>query len=106
MSKHSIIMTTTNSNENLDQIIKALLDARLAACLQYYPIKSAYVWEDKIQQDDEILLLIKTKSSLFPNIEEIINKVHSYEEPEVLMLPIEKGSRGYLDWVNNVTKNQ
>ena len=105
MSKYSVIMTTTNSNENLDQIIKALLDARLAACLQYYPIKSAYVWEDEIQQDDEILLLIKTKSSLFSNIEKIINEVHSYEEPELIMTPIEDGSRGYLNWVNNVTKN-
>ncbi len=105
MSKYSIIMTTTNSNENLDQIIKALLDARLAACLQYYPIKSAYVWKDEIQQDDETLLLIKTKSSLFSNIEKIINEVHSYEEPELIMIPIEDGSRGYLDWVNNVTKN-
>lgn len=104
MAKFSIIMTTTNSNENLNQIIKALLDARLAACLQYYPIKSAYVWEDEIQQDDETLLLIKTKSSHFPDIEKIIQQVHSYEEPELIMLPIEEGSRGYLDWVNNVTK--
>ena len=104
MTEYSIVLTTTNTEDNLNKIIENLLNHKLAACLQYYPIKSAYVWDNEIQKDDEFILIIKTKESLFKEVEERIKEVHSYDEPEIISLPISSGSSGYLDWISEVTK--
>ena len=105
MSDAAVIITTTNADKNTKEIIDALLEAKLAACIQCMPITSAYVWNEKIQNDQETILLIKSRASLFEEIENTIKSVHSYDEPEIIMLDVSDGSAGYLSWILSSTKS-
>ena len=82
----------------------AIIRQRLAACVQVLPIKSYYTWQGKLNIENEILLLIKCKRTAFDEIEKCIKENHSYEVPEIVMVPIEMGSKEYLDWIKSVTK--
>lgn len=106
MNEHSyiIVMTATSSNKETEKIALALIQQKLAACVQVLPIKSYYTWQDKMNIEDEHLLLIKCKRAEFAEIEKCIKKNHSYEVPEIVMIPIEAGSKDYLDWIEQVTK--
>lgn len=103
-TKYSIVMTTTNSKKNAKKIIKALLKKKLAACIQLFPIESFYTWEGTVNNDNEILLFIKSEANLYTQIEKIILKNHTYTTPEIIQVPITKGSTAYLSWVAEVTK--
>jgi periplasmic divalent cation tolerance protein len=96
---YCLVTTTYTDNETGKKIINALLTARLAACIQVMPIQSYYHWQDKIAHDEEKLLLIKTKSSLYTKVQETILAHHSYELPEVLQVPIAAGLDKYLGWI-------
>ena len=98
--KYSLVMTTFAEEENGKKIINALLTARLAACIQVMPIQSYYHWKGEITSDDEKLLIIKTKSALYTQVEKTILAHHAYELPEVIQLPISAGSAGYLGWID------
>lgn len=97
--KYCLVITTYADEKNGEKIIDALLSQRLAACVQIMPIRSYYRWQGKITGDDEKLLLIKTKSSLYTKVEEAIIAHHAYELPEVIQLPISTGFAGYLNWL-------
>ncbi|MDU9048613.1 MAG: divalent-cation tolerance protein CutA [Candidatus Electrothrix sp. Rat3] len=96
---YCLVITTYADEENGKKIIDALLTERLAACVQVMPIQSYYHWQGKITTDDEKLLLIKTKSSLYTKVEKAIITLHDYELPEVIQLPISAGFSGYLNWL-------
>ncbi|MCI5144629.1 MAG: divalent-cation tolerance protein CutA, partial [Candidatus Electrothrix sp. AR3] len=66
------------------------------------PIQSFYHWQGKVNCDDEKLMLIKTKRSLYPEVEQLILRWHTYDTPEIILLPIENGFSGYLDWLSQV----
>jgi periplasmic divalent cation tolerance protein len=101
MKKDYCLITTSYSDEeNGKKIINALLTARLAACVQVMPIQSYYHWQGKIAHDNEKLLLIKTKSSLYAKVEETILAYHAYELPEILQIPISAGFDQYLTWID------
>ena len=104
--KHSyvIVLTTTDSEEIANRIIKTLLEENLAACIQQYPVKSSYRWEGKIVHDKEILLQIKSKEALVSQIEEKILSLHNYEIPEILTIPVTDGYEAYLKWIDSETK--
>ncbi len=72
--------------------------------MQVLPIKSYYTWKDNLNIENENLLIIKCKRADFAEIEKCIKENHSYEVPEVVMVPIENGSKEYLDWIKAVTK--
>ncbi|MCI5125116.1 MAG: divalent-cation tolerance protein CutA [Candidatus Electrothrix sp. AR5] len=97
--KYCLVITTYADEKNGKKIIDTLLTERLAACVQTMPIQSYYHWQGKIANDDEKLLLIKTKSSLYTKVEEAIIAHHAYELPEVIQLPISTGLAGYLHWL-------
>ncbi|MGB5685348.1 MAG: divalent-cation tolerance protein CutA [Candidatus Electrothrix sp.] len=97
--KYCLIITSYADEDNGKKIIDALLSERLAACVQVMPIQSYYHWQGKIANDDEKLLLIKTKSSLYTKVEKAILAHHAYELPEVIQLPISAGFSGYLNWL-------
>ena len=78
---------------------EALVGERLAACVQFSPIRSRYVWKGAVQRDDEILLLIKTKVALFEAVRGRVRELHSYEAPEIVMLPVTAGDADYLAWI-------
>lgn len=101
MREHIEVMTTTDSQEEARRIARALVESRLAACVQVIgPIESTYWWEGKMQQSEEWLCLIKTRADRYEEVEARVREVHSYDVPEVLALPVVAGHRPYLDWLD------
>ena len=77
----------------------ALVERRLAACVQVMPIRSMYRWKGEVARDDEFLLLIKTTSSRYQEVESFIRENHPYEVPEVIRLDVTAGLDAYLSWM-------
>ncbi|HEY8083016.1 MAG TPA: divalent-cation tolerance protein CutA [Solirubrobacterales bacterium] len=95
------VLTTVGSEEEAERIGSALVDRRLAACVQVVgPIASRYRWEGKIEESREWQCLAKTEAARYPEVEEAIREFHSYDEPEIVAMPIVAGSKGYLDWIS------
>ncbi|WP_165313794.1 divalent-cation tolerance protein CutA [Vibrio ziniensis] len=97
--KFCIVLTTTNSQEVTQQLIRNLLSNQLAACIQTLPINSHYIWEGEVCNDEEILLVIKTQAHLFSQIEGVIEQIHNYEVPQLVQVPITDGFNPYLKWI-------
>lgn len=99
------ISTTTETKKQAQKIAKYLVEQKLAACVQITgPIESTYRWKGKVETAGEYLCLIKTWTSLFKRVETAIKKLHPYETPEIIAVPIVKGSREYLIWLNDETE--
>jgi periplasmic divalent cation tolerance protein len=99
-----VVLTTTDSEEHAERIVDAVLEAKLAACLQLIPIRSCYVWEGKIARDNEILIQIKAKSADYDDLAACIRGAHTYDVPEIVRLDITAGEKPYLDWIASVTR--
>jgi periplasmic divalent cation tolerance protein len=98
--KYLQVLTAAGSEEEAERISTALVERRLAACVQVLgPVASRYRWQGKIEQAREWLCLAKTEASRYPALEAIIRDLHSYDEPEIVATPIVAGSKGYLDWI-------
>ena len=103
MTQLRIVLTTAGSQEEARKIARALVDRRLASCVNIVPrIESVYRWQDKVETAEEWLLLIKTRAETFERLRAAIEELHSYELPECIMLEIAEGDKAYLDWI---TKN-
>ncbi len=95
------VMTTTASREDAERIAEALVAERLAACVQVLgPITSTYRWQGAIETAQEWLCLAKSRGELYEKIEEAIRRLHPYEVPEILALPVVAGSGAYLAWLD------
>lgn len=100
MNDKKIVLTTAGSREEAEEIAHALVERRLAACVNLVgPIHSVYRWQGKVETAAEHLLLIKTTAALFDSVAKAIRELHSYELPECVELPIEAGSVEYLRWI-------
>ncbi len=98
-----ILVTVTSEDEGL-RIARALVDSRLAACVNIISgLRSIYRWKGKIWDEGELLLLIKTRTTLFEQVEGKIKEIHSYEVPEIVAVPIIRGSETYLNWLRKST---
>ncbi|MEN6621293.1 MAG: divalent-cation tolerance protein CutA [Smithella sp.] len=98
------VTTTTDNKEEAEKIAQHLVGEKLAACVQIMgPINSTYRWKGKVETAEEWLCLIKTKESLYPELEKAIISLHSYETPEIVASFIVKGSTGYLGWIEEET---
>jgi periplasmic divalent cation tolerance protein len=94
------IVSTAPSLKKARQLAGLLVSKRLAACVQILPgLESHYRWRGKKETSQEVLLLIKTKTSIYKKVEETILKNHPYEVPEIICLPITQGSKIYLNWI-------
>ncbi len=101
--EYIIVLITTPSKEVGEKIANALLEKKLAACVNMMaPIFSLYTWEEEINCDDEVLLIIKSRADLFES--DLIPVVHPYDVPEIIALPIIMGSQDYLGWIDEVTR--
>ena len=95
-----LVLTTADSEELAQRLATALVERRLAACVNIVaPVRSVYRWKGKIVSDEERLLLIKTSAERFRELREVIRELHSYEVPEVIALRIEDGDEAYLKWL-------
>ena len=104
MSDYSVVFMTASSHEEAENIAENLVSHKLAACVNILPnMKSFYWWDDKVCKDDELMLVAKIKTSLFKDLEKAVKKLHSYDVPEIILLPIENGSNAYLQWMEKVT---
>ena len=101
---YCVVMVTTSSQEEAEIIAKALVKSKLAACVNIFPIQSIYTWQDKVHNESEFQLFIKTDRRLFDTIETKIRELHSYQVPEIIALPIITGSQPYLNWISENTK--
>jgi periplasmic divalent cation tolerance protein len=100
MTNKRLVLTTTSSQEEARRIANALVERRLAACVNIVSkIDSIYRWKGKVEEAQEFLLLIKTTESAVENLRDAIQELHSYEVPECIVLPIESGSERYLNWI-------
>jgi periplasmic divalent cation tolerance protein len=96
-----IIFLTAGSEEEAHRIAESLVKGKKAACVNIVPrVDSLFWWEDELDSARESLLLVKTKALLFPEIVELVKRMHSYEVPEIIALPIIAGSEDYLKWLD------
>ena len=94
------VITTTATEDDARTIARALIDARLAACVQVEgPIESLYRWEGQIETSHEWRCTAKTARSCFRRLEEVIGKIHTYQLPEIVAIPLVTASDAYLDWL-------
>jgi len=101
MAEYIQVLTTAGSEEEAEKIGAVLLEQRLAACVQTIgPITSRYRWQGKLEQEREWQCLAKTEARLYEEVEAAIRGAHSYDEPEILAIPVLAGSKGYLDWIS------
>ncbi len=100
MSKYGLILVTASSKEEAQMLGLALVEAQLAACINFFPVQSIYTWQGKTQSDSEYQLIIKTDLKLFAAIESQIKLLHSYTEPEIIALDLVAGSQSYLNWLS------
>ena len=102
---YCIINCTTKNKEEAIYIAKSLVERRLIACCNIVPsITSVYEWKNDLCCDEECLMVMKTKTELFNEVEIAIKELHTYDTPEIICIPINNGSREYLSWVNEQTK--
>ncbi len=100
MAEYLQVTTTAGSKEEAEQIGAALIERRLAACVQVVgPIVSHYRWQGEVETAREWLCLAKTEAGRYQELEAAIRELHSYDEPEIVATPIVAGSKGYLAWV-------
>lgn len=107
MTDAFVVITTTETQQDAEQLAHLLVERELAACVQILPqITSIYRWQGKVEQAAEFLLLIKSTRETYPELETAIRENHSYQTPEVIALPAEAGSDAYLDWLKASIKRQ
>lgn len=103
MSGACIVITTVADEQQARALATAVIEARLAACAQTMPVSSCYRWDGKIVNDSELLILFKTAADKYPELEAKILKLHSYDTPEIIRVPVDGGFSKYLAWVESET---
>jgi periplasmic divalent cation tolerance protein len=98
---HIVVFVTVGNREEASRLGRALVEERLAACVNLIPaIASTYWWRGQIEQADEVLLVVKTRQDLLDLLTARVRVLHSYTVPEVIALPIIRGNPDYLAWID------
>ena len=99
--KHAVVLVTAPDLKTARKLARAALEARLIACANLIPrIESHYRWQGKIERGAEVLLLLKTTAARLAALEKLIMAKHPYDTPEFIVLPVSRGNKRYLDWVD------
>lgn len=103
--KEIVVLVTASSQEEAGRIGHAVVEARLAACANMIPaIRSLFWWEGKVADEQEVLIILKSREDLFEELATTVKKLHSYRVPEVIAFPIVQGAKEYLAWIQNSTR--
>ncbi|MBI5177909.1 MAG: divalent-cation tolerance protein CutA [Nitrospinae bacterium] len=101
VSDHIVCLITTPTFEEAEKIATALVEKKLAACCTIIKgVTSIYEWEGKMNRAEECQIFAKTRSALFPQLMAEVKKLHGYDVPEIIALPITMGLPAYLDWID------
>ncbi len=100
---YSIVLATVPSKEVGVHLAHELVDRRMAACVNILPATSVYRWEGKVQEDEEHLLVIKTRRTYIDDIRDLFDEEHPYDLPELISMEVEDGSADYLNWWRDET---
>jgi periplasmic divalent cation tolerance protein len=101
LSAHVVALSTVGSAEDADRLARALVERRLAACVNVVPgVVSHYRWQGELQRDEERLLVIKTRAERIEALREALRELHPYELPELVAFEITAGSAEYLKWLD------
>lgn len=105
MTDKIVVLVTCGSKKEARRIARALVEQRMAACANMIAssVESIYRWKGKMESTSEFLLIIKTSRGRFGGLQKIVRRLHSYESPEIIALPVARGSRDYLDWISECT---
>jgi periplasmic divalent cation tolerance protein len=105
MSEPLLVITNVPDRATAERIAEALVTQRAAACVNILGgCTSVYRWEGKLEQANEVPLLMKTTREAYPRLESLLRELHPYELPEIIALPVSAGLPGYLDWVEQETR--
>lgn len=100
----SMLYTTTGSEDEAEKISNKLLERRLVACANIFPIRSMYWWKGEIEKEQEFAIIFKTRTELLDEAMATIKELHSYEVPCLMCYECTRGDRDYLDWILEETK--
>lgn len=103
MNEYCIVLTAFANDEEAKKVIDAVLDSKLAACIQTLNINSHYIWKEKTYHEPEVLALFKTSWILYDQLEAKIKELHSYEVPEIIAIDIKEGFKEYFEWIDKIT---
>ena len=107
MTDKIVVLSACASPEEAEKIARALVEKKLAACVNILPaVRSIYRWKNAIEDEQETLLLIKSSRALFNELRSEIERLHSYEVPEAIAIPIVDGLDRYLEWMAGVLKEE
>ena len=107
MTDKVVVLTTCSSAEEAGRIAQALVEKRLAGCVNVVSsIRSVYRWEGRVNDEPEVLLVIKTSRTLFDQVRRTVEKLHSYQVPEVICLPVIDGAPNYLNWLSTAVSGE
>lgn len=100
-----LVIVTTSSRREAKMIVRRLLDEKLIACANIAgSVSSLFWWNKKVESAEENVVLMKTRLDLFEKLSETVKALHSYQVPEIIALPIVKGSKQYMDWLDSYLK--
>ncbi len=99
-SRLLVVLMTAPDRDEASRIAELLVNSRLAACVQILPeVQSVYRWKGEVERNTEILLLAKTTSDKFDELDRAVREIHSYDTPEIIALPVNAASESYLNWL-------
>lgn len=100
MNEHLVVLVTAPSEAQARRLARKLLNSKQAACVNFVPIDSMFVWRGVIQEEEETLMIIKTRADAFDGLMSSIKEAHTHEMPEIIGMPVVLGSREYLNWID------
>jgi len=105
VSRYRVVLVTAPNDTEAERIAQKVVKKGLAACVNIVPkLLSIYRWEGSVERDTETLLIIKSTKKALPKLQKRIKKMHSYKVPEIVVLKVDGGDKGYLKWIDSVVK--
>lgn len=99
-----VVFITAPNEDEASKIATAVVEARLAGCVNIVKnVRSIYRWQGKVEDESEVLMIVKTRKDLFDDLAKKVKEVHTYAVPEIIALPVAEGSKDYLKWLGEVT---